>query len=162
MIRHLIRRLPPSSFSSRARAGMALLEILCAAAILSSTMVVLVPMLSRINQVRSDLRAREAAVRELGNIVERVRAGGSRSQKAFETVGKRIVEERLRPALDDVQFTARLKSEAHGEAARPESRDRQQPIVMTITWTGEQGTAQSIALVVWVPADEAASAGEAP
>ena len=158
MIRHLIRRLPPSSFAPRARPGMALLELLCAAAILSSTMVVLVPMLSRINQVRSDLRAREAAVRELGNIVERVRAGGSRTQRAFETIGKRIVEERLRPALDDVQFTARLKSEAAG----PESRDRQQPIVMTITWTGEQGTAQSIALVVWASADEAASAGEAP
>lgn len=152
----------PPSLAGRVRGGMSLLELLCAAAILSATMLVLVPLVARVNQIRSHLRAREAAVRELGNIIEQVRAGGRPSRGEFETVGTRVVEERLAPALDDARFTAKLEDGPEGEAAAQGGLDQQQRIVLTIAWTGEQGLPQSTALACWIPVEEAAAAGEDP
>ncbi len=160
----LSRRLPrrSTSFRSAGRLGMALLELMCAAAVLSATMLVLVPLLTRVGQVRSHLRAREAAVRELGNIVEQVKAGERPSQIAFETVGTRVVSERLAPALDDVRFTARIENEPDEQGAVRARLAQQERVVLTIAWTGEQGTPQTVALACWIPVHEAAPAREVP
>lgn len=152
----------PPAHTVRLRAGISLIELLCAATILSATMLVLVPLLARVHQVRSHLRAREAVVRELANIIEQVRAGGRPSPGEFETVGTRVVNERLVPALDDARLTVQTKDQPEDAAVPQAKLDQQQRIVLAIDWTGEQGVPQSIALTCWIPVAQAAAAGEAP
>jgi competence protein ComGC len=66
----------PTSFAARTsrpakgRGGVTLIEMIAACTLLSALVLVMVPLLSRLAEVRADVRDREYAVRQLRNLLE--------------------------------------------------------------------------------------------
>lgn len=130
------------------RRGVSILEFLCAAAILTAVLAILFPLLTRLAAARSAIQGREAAVRELGNILEVAGSDGALTQSELETVGAALVKERL-TTLDDVRFTARA-AEVSGE----NPFERMRPVVLSIAWSEGKGRPQAVELTCWVPTGE--------
>lgn len=133
------------------RRGVSLLEFLCAAVMLTAVMGVLFPLLARLSEVRDAVRARESAVRELGNILEIARSDGQVLEQELETVGAAIVKERL-GTLDDVRFAVRKQEET--AAAYPFGRVR--PVRISIAWSAGKGRPQEVELACWLPVEKEA------
>jgi len=140
---------PIPSSSASLRRGVSILEFLCAAVLLTAILAVLFPLLVRLAAAREGIREREAAVRELGNLLEIAGSDGQITRAELDTAGAALVKERL-TALEGASFSTRP-----GDAAAENPLGRMRPVVLSMAWSSGKNQPQTVELTCWLPIEEA-------